>query len=84
MRSLMAAVSLALSGCAVYVPGAVVDATEDALTGNRGRHCVPTIAKIGDHILIPDGRIGVVEKLEGSTPRCADRGHPIRAVLVFP
>jgi hypothetical protein len=84
MRYFTAALlACALQACAVYVPGAVVDATEDALTGNRGRHCVPAIAKIGDHILIPDGRIGVVEKLEGATPRCRDAGHPIRAVLVF-
>jgi hypothetical protein len=83
MRYLVLLAALAGSSCAVYVPGSVVGAAEDALTGNRGRHCVPSIAKIGDRILVPDGRVGVVEKLEGETPRCRDPGHPVRAILAF-
>lgn len=74
---------LALQGC-VVVPGPVVGAASDAITGEEGKHCVPSIAKIGDHVRSPDGRIGVITKLETTSTRCAgDPAHPVRAVLTF-
>lgn len=77
--------ALALQGCwAVFIPGSVVGATTDALTGNHGQNCITRGSQAGDRIKMNDGRIAVVEKVEGASSRCSDPNYPVRAVLSFP
>jgi hypothetical protein len=79
----IAAAASMLQGCLVFIPGQAIDAVADAATGNEGQNCVPAIAKVGDRIKLADGRIGKVAKLEGTTSRCTDPAHPVRALLTF-
>lgn len=73
-----------LSGCFIFVPGPVVGAVSDALTGDRGEHCVPRGTKVGDRINLGFNRVGVVEYV-GTTAssRCRDPLMPMRAALAM-
>lgn len=74
----------ALSGCFVFIPGSVVDAVGDAITGDRGEHCVPRGTKVGDRVNIGFNRIGLVEFVsETPSSRCQDSMMPMRAALAF-
>lgn len=73
-----------LGGCFfIYLPPSATSAIGDSLTGNTGQHCVGEAAQIGSYVKAPDGRVGKVIKLEGTTSRCGDPRMPIRAVLEF-
>lgn len=53
MRGCLAALAacVPLSGCFVFfIPGSVVGAVSDTLTGSKGEHCVSRAAKVGDTI----------------------------------
>lgn len=86
-RALIAAVlaSTQLTGCFVFIPGSVVGAVTDSITGDRGEHCVPRGAVVGQRISLGYGRVGVVEYVS-KTPssRCPDPMMPMRAALAFP
>ncbi len=71
---------LPLSGCFVYIPGSVIDATSDAITGSEGENCVNTAAKVGDLVKTSSGTMTVVS-LSGTSSRCKDPNLPIRAKL---
>lgn len=73
-----------LGGCFfIYLPPSATSAIADSFTGNTGQHCVGEAAQIGSQIKAPDGRVGTVTKLEGTSGRCTDPRYPIRAVLTF-
>jgi hypothetical protein len=72
-----------LQGCLVFIPGSVVGAATDSITGNTGQNCVAGYIRVGDKIRLTDGRVAVVEKLEGTTSRCSDPSFPVRALLKF-
>ena len=86
-RSLIAAllVSSQLAGCFVFIPGSVVGAVSDSITGDKGEHCVSRGTVVGQRISLGFGRVGVVEHV-GKTPssRCPDPMMPMRAALAFP
>ena len=73
---------LPLSGCwFVFIPGSLISAVSDTITGDAGEHCVARGAYIGQKIRMPDGRIGTVQQVSSSaSSRCAV-ATPIRAVL---
>jgi hypothetical protein len=73
-----------LSGCFIFIPGSVVGAVTDAVTGDRGEHCVPRGTQVGHRINLGFNRIGVVEYVS-STPssRCRDPLMPMRAALAL-
>ena len=67
-----------------FVPGSVVGAISDAITGDEGFHCVSRAAKVGDRIRTSTG-IGIVKSISGESSRCASNlNNPIRAMLVPP
>lgn len=71
-----------LSGCwFVFIPGSLIQKASDGITGSEGEHCVGRVAKIGDQIKLPDGGIGVVQSLSGTSVRCTNETMPIRASL---
>lgn len=73
---------LLLQGCwFVFIPGSLIDATADAITGAEGRHCVSERATVGDYINLTDGTRWKVESLSGTSTRCQHPAHPIRAKL---
>lgn len=78
-----AAVTFSLQGCwFVFIPGSVVAAVSDGITGAKGEHCVGPNAKVGDTISLPYGGRGKVEHLSGTSVRCTNPAMPIRALLV--
>ena len=74
---------LPISGCFVYIPGSVISAVSDGITGDEGEHCVAATAKIGDAVSLPGGGRGTVVSLSGNSIRCKDNSIPIRARLSF-
>lgn len=83
---LLAALALCapLSGCFIFIPGSVVGAVSDALTGDRGEHCVPRGTKVGDKINLGYNRIGTVEHVsETPSSRCRDPLMPMRAAIAL-
>ena len=83
MRLALAAIACTqLAGCFfVFIPGSLVQKTSDAFTGAKGEHCVNSGAKVGDTITLPGGKYGVVRSLSGTSSRCGNPEHPIRAEL---
>jgi hypothetical protein len=76
-----AAPVLLLQGCFIFIPGSVVGAVSDKLTGDEGEHCVTRAAKVGDMIRLPFGGAGQVLSLSGTSMRCTNPDMPIRAKL---
>ena len=75
--------TLSLQGCFfLFIPGSVVSAASDAITGSSGSNCVSTNAKVGDHVRMSDGVVKQVKSLSGTSTRCQDSNLPIRAELV--
>ncbi len=75
---------LIISGCwFVYIPGSVIEAVSDGITGDEGEHCVAANAKVGDIISLPGGGRGTIVSLSGKSMRCKDSRIPIRALLEF-
>jgi ABC-type phosphonate transport system ATPase subunit len=59
-----------LGGCwFVFIPGSVIGAVGDSISGTSGQHCVTEAASVGSKIKMQDGRIGTVMKLEGHSMR---------------
>lgn len=83
LRFLMLAPAvLALQGCwFVFIPGSVVSSVSDSITGAEGENCVPSTAKVGDRIRLPDLTMGSIESLSGTSIRCSDPNLPIRAKI---
>jgi hypothetical protein len=59
----------------------VINAASDGLSGAEGEHCVDTRAKVGDSITLPNGSVWKVASLSGTSTRCQNPAHPIRAKL---
>lgn len=73
-----------LSGCwFVFIPGSVVGAVTDSITGAEGQNCVGANVKVGDRIRTPGGGRATVKSLSGTSIRCTNPEHPIRALLVY-
>ena len=80
---LISTLALLLQGCwFVFIPGSVVSAVTDGISGNKGQNCVAESVKVGDSIRAPDGRVGKVQALEGFSSRC-QTATPVRAVVTF-
>ena len=65
-----------------FLPGSVTGAISDAITGSEGENCVGPNAKVGDNIHLPNGDIKSIKSLSGTSVRCTNPTHPIRALLV--
>lgn len=65
-----------------FLPGSVTGAIGDAITGSEGANCVPEAAKVGDKIRMPNGGIGTIKSLSGTSIRCNDAAMPMRALIV--
>lgn len=80
---LVSLLALGLQGCwFVFIPGSVISAASDAVTGAEGNNCVPETAKVGTRITVPNQPTGIVKSLSGKSSRCTDPRFPIRALLV--
>lgn len=78
----IACLAASLQGCwFVFIPGSVMNAAGDAITGAEGKHCVATNAKVGDRITI-SGQNYTVKSLSGTSSRCEQAIYPVRALLV--
>ena len=55
--------SISLSGCLIFIPGSVVGAVTDAITGDEGAHCVPAIAYVGQRVNMLYGGSGVIKSV---------------------
>lgn len=64
----------------IFIPGSVVGKVSDAISGDKGEHCVGKNVKIGDAIRVPSGAILTVRSLSPSS-RCPNAALPIRAHL---
>lgn len=75
--------ALSLQGCfaVIPIPGPVMDAGHDTLTGERGNNCIPDTLKVGDHIRLPNGSMGTITEISGRSTRCVEPGLPIRATI---
>lgn len=80
---LLAAFTFSLEGCVVWIPGSVISAVSDSITGSEGSHCVGANAKVGDTIRLPGGGRATVKSLSGTSVRCTNPEMPIRALLEF-
>ena len=75
---------LSLQGCFFFViPGSVTGKVSDAITGAKGANCISADNKVGDKIRGPDGSIGTIKSLSGTSSRCTDTRYPIRAEIEF-
>jgi hypothetical protein len=73
-----------LSGCFfIWIPGSLIRAVSDGITGAKGQHCVASTVQVGDKITIPGVGLGTVKSLSGESMRCTNPIHPIRAELEF-
>lgn len=82
MRSIVIALAVTplLSACwFVWIPGGLIQAAADGITGAEGEHCVPRTTKVGDRMALPTGVAGEVKSLSGESSRCREPGRPIRA-----
>ena len=66
-----------------WVPGSVISAVSDSITGDEGESCVAANVKEGDAIRMPDGSIGRIKSLSGKSVRCNNPAQPIRALIVL-
>lgn len=77
----IACLAASLQGCFfVFIPGSVMAAASDKITGAEGDHCVSDQAKVGDKITI-NGQHFTVKSLSGTSSRCQQAIYPIRALL---
>lgn len=74
-------ISVSLSGCLIFIPGSVVGAVTDAITGDEGAHCVPATAYVGQRVNMPYGGSGVIKSISGKSLRCQDPEKPHRALI---
>jgi hypothetical protein len=63
-----------------FVPGEVTSAIADKLTGSEGEHCIGTANAVGDRISV-GGAVFIVKSTSGTSSRCTNTAHPIRARL---
>lgn len=69
-----------LAGCwFVFIPGSLLQKASDGITGAEGDHCVAATAKVGDRMGLPNGGMGEIKSLSGTSVRCTDPNKPIRA-----
>jgi hypothetical protein len=66
-----------------FIPGSVVGAIGDAITGSEGDTCVAETAKIGDTFRSPNGNVATIKSLSGTSSRCAKAELPIRALVEY-
>lgn len=79
---LVLALAAPLSGCFfVFIPGSLIKAAGDAITGAEGEHCVGRGANVGDRVNLPGGQVGTVKSLSGTSTYCTDPNLPIRAAV---
>lgn len=72
-----------LGGCFfIFIPGSVMSAAGDAITGSKGDHCVVETTKVGDRVRGPDGTTYEIKSLSGKSTRCTNAFQPVRAELV--
>ena len=78
------ALTASLQGCwFVFIPGSVIDKVSDTFSGAEGSNCVGQSAKVGDKIRSPNGDVGTIKSLSGTSVRCKEPQFPIRALLVL-
>ena len=68
-----------LAGCFIFIPGSLIRAVSDSITGAEGAHCVSSSVKVGDRINMPYGGVGEVKSLSGTSISCTSADKPIRA-----
>ena len=66
-----------------FLPGSVTSKIGDALTGSEGENCVSATAKVGDTLTSNSSNTAIIKSLSGTSSRCPDSIHPIRALLQF-
>jgi hypothetical protein len=71
-----------LQGCwFIFIPGSVVGAITDGISGAKGEHCVGNSVKVGDKVKKSDGTVLTIKSLSGTSTRCKESDKPIRAEL---
>lgn len=83
VRSLIVVLSSCmLGGCFFfYIPGGVIDALGDGLSGSFGNACVGVGVGVGDRVAV-NGRTGTVERISGASGRCFEP-TPILAQVAY-
>ena len=79
----LGAVSVRANAFFFFVPGQVVGAIGDAITGAKGDMCVKEGANVGDVLKSTAGNTGVIKSLSGASGRCRNPATPIRAEIEF-
>lgn len=64
-----------------FIPGSVTGAIADAITGDKGNHCVSSNTKTGDTIRLPGGGYGKVVSVSTSNSSRCNSERPIRALI---
>lgn len=75
--------ALPLGGCFFFVVpvGPVVDAVNDAASGEFGSNCISAGTKVGEAVRMPTGAVEYVKRISGPSIRCPNAAIPIRAEL---
>lgn len=66
-----------------FIPGSVVQATGDAISGAKGNMCVKEGLEIGHIFTSPNGNTAKVLSLSGTSSICKNPAQPIRAEIEF-
>jgi len=64
-----------------FIPGSVISAVSDAITGNEGDNCVGQQVAVGGIVKLSNGGSARVKSLSGVSSRCPDSNMPVRAML---
>ena len=78
----VALLCLPLQGCFfLFIPGSLIDAATDKITGDFGDKCIPATAKVGDPFRGDAGQTVRVRRISGPSSRCKEP-NPIRAEVL--
>lgn len=80
----VALLAVPLQGCLFFwIPGGLIDAASDGISGDFGNLCIPSSLQTGDKIKMPNGQTGTVTRISGTSSRCTFAELPIRADVKY-
>ncbi len=67
----------------IFIPGSLIRAVGDSITGAKGNICVKEGSKAGDILDSPAGNTATITSVSGTSAMCKDPALPIRAELEY-
>jgi hypothetical protein len=79
-----ALLTVPLQGCFfIWVPGSLIDAASDQISGDFGNFCIPSRLQTGDKVRMANGQMATVTRISGTSSRCTFAELPIRAQVTY-